>query len=85
MKARKDDEKALDDAHERFVKRLYLNADGKAHFRQEQCCWCRKFVPLSGPLGSDWGVCINDQSPRDGLLTFEHDGCDKHIPIDDDE
>ena len=30
---------------------------------------------LAGPLGADWGVCMNQRSPRAGLLTFEHQGC----------
>ena len=25
--------------------------------------------------GMDWGVCANPDSPRAGLLTFEHQGC----------
>lgn len=35
-------------------------------------CGCRWFVPLDGELGWDWGVCGNPNSPRAGLLTFEH-------------
>jgi hypothetical protein len=38
-------------------------------------CGCRFFSPLAGNLGMDWGVCINPQSPRCALLTFEHQGC----------
>jgi hypothetical protein len=30
---------------------------------------------LLGDLHKDWGVCTNPQSPRAGLLTFEHMGC----------
>lgn len=36
---------------------------------------CVYFVRLEGPLGDDWGVCVNQASPRHGLLTFEHQGC----------
>ena len=36
---------------------------------------CRYFVKLAGELGNDWGVCSNSESPRGGLLTFEHQGC----------
>jgi len=25
----------------------------------------------------DWGVCVNPASPRAGLLTFEHQGCEQ--------
>ena len=41
---------------------------------------CRYFAPLKDELGSDWGVCANQSSPRSGLLTFEHQagiGCFK--------
>lgn len=38
-------------------------------------CGCKYFLPLEGPLGMDWGVCANPASPRVGLLTFEHQGC----------
>jgi uncharacterized protein UPF0158 len=42
----------------------------------EDCsCGCIHFVKLAGDLGYDWGVCANAQSPRAGLLTFEHQGC----------
>ena len=40
-------------------------------------CGCRWFVPLEGMLRYDWGVCYNPASPRAGLLTFEHQGCDE--------
>jgi len=38
---------------------------------------CRHYAVLDGVLGQDWGVCMNKQSPRAGLLTFEHQGCPK--------
>lgn len=38
-------------------------------------CGCRHFLALEMPLGADWGVCANPQSPRAGMLTFEHQGC----------
>ena len=37
---------------------------------------CRHFLKLPGKLGADWGVCVNPASPRAGLLTFEHQGCE---------
>jgi hypothetical protein len=40
-------------------------------------CGCKHFLKLAGELGLDWGVCANPQSPRRGLLTFEHQGCRK--------
>lgn len=39
-------------------------------------CGCRHYVLLEGKEGSDWGVCTNPRSPRAGLLTFEHQGCE---------
>lgn len=38
---------------------------------------CPFFVPLRGKVGSDWGVCTNPASHRCGLLTFEHQGCQR--------
>ncbi|MDP3185973.1 MAG: hypothetical protein Q8M58_11930 [Anaerolineales bacterium] len=40
-------------------------------------CGCRHFLKLPGKLGMDWGVCGNPASPRAGLLTFEHQGCEQ--------
>jgi len=49
---------------------------GKAERDGPDCsCGCRYFAKLSGNLGNDWGVCANPDSPRAGLLTFEHQGC----------
>jgi len=39
-------------------------------------CGCKHFMTLAGDLGMDWGVCANPRSPRAGLLTFEHQGCE---------
>jgi hypothetical protein len=38
---------------------------------------CKHFLKLPGKLGYDWGVCANPASPRAGLLTFEHQGCEQ--------
>lgn len=40
-------------------------------------CGCKHFLKLPGKLGMDWGVCANPDSPRAGLLTFEHQGCEQ--------
>lgn len=44
-------------------------------------CGCIFFYALANrgneSLGSDWGVCANIDSHRRGLLTFEHQGCQK--------
>ena len=39
-------------------------------------CGCKHYMPLAGALGADWGMCANPRSPRAGLLTFEHQGCE---------
>lgn len=38
---------------------------------------CKHYLVLDGELGADWGVCSNPKSHRAGLLTFEHQGCQK--------
>ena len=47
-------------------------------------CGCVWFYPLANkrgePIGNDWGVCANPSSHRCGLLTFEHQGCQKAEP-----
>jgi hypothetical protein len=36
---------------------------------------CAFYLPLSGELAADWGVCSNPSSHRVGKMTFEHQGC----------
>lgn len=44
------------------------------------CSWgCKFAVPLEGEFGADWVVCSNPDSHRAGLLTFEHQGCQKWV------
>jgi hypothetical protein len=42
---------------------------------------CRCFLRLNdrGNDDWDWGVCVNPESHRAGLLTFEHQGCQKAV------
>ncbi|MBM3327783.1 MAG: hypothetical protein FJY65_12590 [Calditrichaeota bacterium] len=42
-------------------------------------CGCLAFIRLKGRLGDDWGVCVNPNSHRCGLLTFEHQGCEQAV------
>jgi hypothetical protein len=42
------------------------------HDCSAQCYW---YHQLLGQRGMDWGVRTNPKSPRAGLLTFEHMGC----------
>jgi hypothetical protein len=49
-------------------------------FIETQALYCPYYVPLSGPLGLDWGIIVNPLSSRFGMVTFEHDycGCPDH-------
>ena len=40
-----------------------------------QAMFCPYYVPLSGTLGFDWGICVNPESRKFGELMFEHDDC----------
>lgn len=44
---------------------------------------CRYFLAMEGAHGMDWGVCTEPRSPRAGLLTFEHMGCEFFEPEPD--
>jgi hypothetical protein len=49
------------------------------HHRMSDCsCGCKHFLELKGKLGMDWGICSCLMSPRAGLLTFEHMGCNQY-------
>jgi len=55
---------------------------GKVERDSPDCsCGCRHFVKLAGDVGEEWGVCVNSESARAGLLTFEHQGCPEFEPI----
>lgn len=49
--------------------------DGK-HW-QDCSCGCNFYHRLRGNVEGDWGVCVNPASPRCGLITFEHQGCEQ--------
>lgn len=45
---------------------------------QDDCsCGCEHYIPMAPPLQEDWGVCVHPTGPRAGMLTFEHQGCDR--------
>lgn len=48
----------------------------KDEWYAEQCGRCTYFIPLSGVLQTDYGVCSNSISLFDATVRFEHDGCD---------
>jgi hypothetical protein len=35
-------------------------------------CGCKHLINLKEVLGNDWGVCANPNSPRRGMLTWQH-------------
>lgn len=43
-------------------------------FGHDCSCGCRYFWDNVG-VSADWGLCLNGESPRAGLLTWEHMGC----------
>ena len=48
-------------------------------------CNCKFFIRLADGAGFDWGVCVNPQSLRSGLLTYEHFGCPLFERLESDE
>jgi hypothetical protein len=53
----------------------YAQRDRDSDFGPDCSAGCRWYHPLEGARRFDWGVCGNPDSPRVGLLTFEHQGC----------
>lgn len=53
----------------------YLAKKESEPWKPDCSAGCRYFMPLEGKHGMDWGVCTEPRSPRAGLLTFEHMGC----------
>ncbi len=49
--------------------------DTNQHELPDCSCGCKFFHPLAGEAGNDWGICSCLESPRAGLLTFEHMSC----------
>jgi hypothetical protein len=50
--------------------------DTDHHDKPDCSSGCCHFHVLEGDVGMDWGVCTEPRSPRAGLLTFEHMGCE---------
>lgn len=51
-------------------------------WRLQQCLHCIHYIPLTGEIGADFGVCTNEVSQFDGRVMFEHDGCNQHVHED---
>jgi hypothetical protein len=67
--------------HERWLTRLNRRIGDPGYLDEwyhQQCGSCRRWIPLSGQAGLDWGACIHEQSEFDGHVRFEHDGCPHH-------
>ncbi len=68
--------------HERWAQ-LIERAPGSPGYREEwysaQCGGCVHWLALGGRLGDDWGVCSASKSPHDGVVRFEHDGCERFV------
>ncbi|MEV7565508.1 DUF3027 domain-containing protein [Streptomyces tanashiensis] len=77
---------AGDDVHSRWLQLLHRSTGGpdyRDEWFDEQCGGCRFWIPLSGDLGLDWGACAHADSPFDGRVRFEHDGCGQFSVRDD--
>jgi hypothetical protein len=60
----------------------HLSLDFETYSERERdgadcSCGCKHFLKLTGKLGADRGACAKPVSPRAGLLTFEHQGCEQ--------
>ena len=64
--------------HDRWLTRLNRHTAAPGYLEEwhrQQCGSCRRWIPLSGQAGLDWGACTHEQSEFDGQVRFEHDGC----------
>ena len=69
--------------HERWMdrrNRIVEAEDYKDEWFDEQCLFCKYFIPLIGIFVDDYGACSNPASPFDGIVRFEHDGCSEFTP-----
>lgn len=70
-----------DDAAERWYTGPNGPEDPVAQAAPAACSTCAFLVPLSGPLGTVFGVCSNEFSPSDAqVVAFDH-GCGAHSEI----
>ncbi len=70
----------FDSCHQRWLERRNRrqeNSGYKDKWYGEQCGMCRYFIPLSGAFSEDYGGCSNPSSESDGMIRFEHDGCEQ--------
>ena len=51
----------------------------------EQCGGCAYLDSADRRAREDYGACTNPSSPCDGVVQFEHDGCEAFVPVADGE
>ena len=78
-----NDAKHFKETHYRWIEKFSFNRtpkneDWQEEWISEQCFSCQFYISMIGEFRSDWGVCSNVQSPLDGRIMFEHDGCEHH-------
>ena len=74
-----EDSKHATRCHQRWYKRINRDPTSSGYrdeWYAQQCLTCRYFIGMMGALAEDYGVCSNPVSPFDGVVRFEHDGCD---------
>ncbi len=72
-------------AEQRWIKRCYKTRHLKTYDLggklveacNYQCGGCLHFAAT----GSDFGICMNPESPLDGTVTFEHGGCEEQSQL----
>lgn len=68
----------IEAAEKRWAERSYRKEVDKDGCIENQCGGCRYFAAT----GSDYGICWNEKSPLDGMITFEHGGCEFHSSLE---
>lgn len=72
--------------HDRWMERRNRKQEDpnyKNDWYSEQCGGCIYFIPLMGELSDDYGACSNPQSDFDGVIRFEHDGCEQYTQAEE--
>lgn len=72
----------LDEAAERWYTGDHGPKTAGSRAAKADCRTCGFLVPISGRLGTMFGVCVNEWSPDDGkVVSFDH-GCGAHSETD---
>lgn len=73
---------AIDAAATRWYEGTHGPRSAGARAADADCATCGFIVPLSGPLGTLFGVCANEWSPDDGTVVSYDHGCGAHSETD---